>query len=302
MYKLISKNHNLFLTLAKTGISLAAVYYLWLHRGHWQSMSENSRFFSWKLISILLVFSLLNWLFEIKKWQVLVKPVKKINFKEAGKQSLISFSISLLTPNRLGDYGAKALFYDKKELKNIVSLNFIAQTSQLVITILMGIPGIIILYFSSKNIKIDDNWLKISVFLVFFGVIFYFLIKTYKKRLSSKKMILSTHLWRTGLLFASVRYVIFSSQFLLLLLFFKVPMNFSMLFPAIFTTYFFASLIPMLAFMDWAVKGSVAVSIFSLFQVPKVIIIKTVGLMWLSNFLLAFIVGLFLMWLTKRLK
>jgi len=300
MYKLISKNHNLFLTLAKTGISLAAVYYLWLHRGQWQNISENTQVFSWKLLSILLVFSLLNWFFEIKKWQKLVKPVKNINFKEARRQSLISFSISLLTPNRLGDYGAKALFYDKKERKKIVSLNFIAQTSQLVITILMGILGIIILYFSSKKLKIDENWLKMSLFLVFFGIILFILIKIYKKRIASEKMILSTHLWRAGLSYAAMRYVIFSSQFVLLLLFFKVQLNLSELYPAVFATYFIASLIPMLAFMDWAVKGSVAMGIFSLFQVPEFIILKTVGLMWLSNFMLAFIVGLLLMWISKR--
>jgi len=300
MYKLIRKNHNLFLTLAKTGISVAAVYYLWLHRGQWQNLSENSQLFSWKILSVLLVFSFLNWFFEIKKWQELVKPVKNINFKEAGKQSLISFSISLLTPNRIGDYGAKALFYDKNERKKIVSLNFIAQTSQLVITILMGILGSIILFFSIKNLEIDQNWVKMSLFLVFLGVILFFLIKIYKKRQSTEKLILSPHLWRTGLSFATIRYVIFSSQFVLLLLLFKMPLNLSALYSAVFTTYFLASLIPMFAFMDWAVKGSVAVGIFSLFQVPKVIIIKTVGLMWLSNFMLAFIVGLLLMWISKR--
>jgi len=302
MYKLISKNHNLILMLVKTGISLAAVYYLWLHREHWQSLETSMPAFSWKLLSILLVLSLLNWFFEIKKWQELVKPVKKINFKEAGKQSLISFSISLLTPNRLGDYGAKALFYDKKEQKKIVSLNFIAQTSQLIITILMGILGISALYFSSKKLKIDENWLKTSVFLVFLSVILYFLIKIYKKRLSSEKLILTTHLWRTGLSYATIRYLIFSSQFVLLLLFFKIQLNLPELYPAVFTTYFLATLIPMLAFMDWAVKGSVAVSIFSLFKVPQLIVLKTVGLMWLSNFMLAFVAGLLLMWFSKRHK
>jgi len=299
MYKLISKNHNLILTVAKTGISLAAVYFLWNHRSQWQSLQSGFSVISWKLISILLVLSFFNWFFEIIKWQYLTKPVKIINFTEAGKQSLISFSVSLLTPNRIGDYGAKVLFYDKSDHKKIISLNFIAQTSQLILTIIMGLLGLSSLYFFSQNLKIDSIWLKIGLFLIVFGIILLFLIKIYKKRQSAEKLLWSPHLWQIGILFSAIRYLIFSSQFVLLLLFFKINLDLTTLYTAVFMTYFIAAMIPMLAFMDWAVKASVAVGVFSLFHIPQIIIFKIIGLMWLSNFMLAFLVGLILMWFSK---
>ena len=49
------------------------------------------------------VLAILNWTFEILKWKTVVSKVKNISFAEATKQSLTALTVSLPTPNRVGD-------------------------------------------------------------------------------------------------------------------------------------------------------------------------------------------------------
>ena len=44
---------------------------------------------------------------EIAKWKILTNNVKKNSWLDATKQSLASLTLSLITPNRIGEYGAK---------------------------------------------------------------------------------------------------------------------------------------------------------------------------------------------------
>lgn len=76
------------------------------------------------LILLFLLFASANWYFEIRKWQILVSSFKKIDFKTAMKQSLASLTISLATPIRIGEYGAKTLFFESHKRKKAVFLNF----------------------------------------------------------------------------------------------------------------------------------------------------------------------------------
>ena len=101
MYKLIAKYYNNLISFfAKLFISFWAVYYLWHHHYFNYFLKEVKLNPTVKLVFILIGFSLVNWFFEVKKWKFLASQLQSISFVEAVKQSLISFSISLLTPNR----------------------------------------------------------------------------------------------------------------------------------------------------------------------------------------------------------
>ena len=66
----------------------------------------------------LLALVFVNWGFEAKKWQVLLKPLQPINFFTAFKSVLSGVTLSINTPNRIGEYGGRILYIRKeKELK-----------------------------------------------------------------------------------------------------------------------------------------------------------------------------------------
>ena len=69
-----------------------------------------------------LLLATINWMLESMKWQELVCLIESISFLEALQQTLASLTISLPTPSRLGEYGAKAFFFQKNLRKKVVFL------------------------------------------------------------------------------------------------------------------------------------------------------------------------------------
>jgi hypothetical protein len=57
--------------------------------------------------------------------------------------------------------------------------------------------------------------------------------------------------------------------------------------------YFVASSIPSITLFDWAIKGSVAIYIFSFINITEVIVFTIILLMWILNFALPSMVGIF---------
>ena len=56
--------------------------------------------------------------FKIKQGdEVYYGLILEINFFEAYEQCLASLTVSIITPNRIGEYGAKALFFEKENRK-----------------------------------------------------------------------------------------------------------------------------------------------------------------------------------------
>lgn len=62
-------------------------------------------------IALVLLFSFLNWFFEILKWQVLKRKLKHISLFESAKQVLTAHTTSIFTPFKIGEYGTKTLFF-----------------------------------------------------------------------------------------------------------------------------------------------------------------------------------------------
>ena len=105
-----------------------------------------SKLQEFNMLCLTLCFSGLNWILEIKKWQVLVSSFKLITFFEATKQSLSSLTSSLITPNRIGEYGAKALYFDQTDRKRVLFITFIGNSSQLLVTCIFGSFGLLFLW------------------------------------------------------------------------------------------------------------------------------------------------------------
>ena len=96
---------------------------------------------------------------------------------------------------------------------------------------------------------------------------------------------------RKNLLLSVLRYLIFSCQFFLLLLTFEIEIAFKIAFGTIFSMYLLASIVPSIHLMDVAIKGSVAVYLFSLLGIESWKIIAITSLMWIYNLVLPVLVG-----------
>jgi len=228
----------------------------------------------------------------------LASTLKRISFFEAFEQSFGSLTISLLTPNRIGEYGAKAMYFEKEFQKKIIGLNLIGNISQLLATVLFGSIGLTFV-FSNFNFQLPtlnfENVL-ITISALFLIYIFernfrLFKIEKYLHKLSSFLKDIPISIYVKTLIFSIARYLVFSHQFYFLLRLFGVETDYLTLVSLIFSMYFLASFIPSLSIFDWVIKGSVAVWLFSFIGLNELTVITVTTLMWILNFAIPAIFG-----------
>ena len=307
MYNILNKYPQVLVVSLKLAIIIGAFYFMGqqLATNELLSIAQLKQQISivlaeniWLLILLLLLTDL-NWILEMFKWKTLVAHEKKITFFEAFEQSLASLTVSLITPNRIGEYGAKALYFEKKYQKKIMVLNLVGNISQLAVTVVFGFLGI---FFLSDYFKIGlfsfeprKSLLIASVLLLLFLIGKNFgiakKIKEYAYQIFNYSKELPLKILTKTLGYAVFRYLVFSHQFYFFLKLFHVEADYFTLMSLIFSTYFIASIIPSLAIFDWVIKGSVAVFIFGFIEINPLTIVTVTTFMWILNFAIPAILG-----------
>lgn len=303
------KTKQFLLVLIKISLVVAAFYFIYsrLFQNKDLSFVEfiqnliNYSSFSTNTVVVLVFLSILNWFFEINKWQALVSTVTEISWVEAKSQSLGALTASLFTPNRIGDYGAKAMYYLPQYRKKIMFLNLLGNCTQMGITTIFGTVGLI--YFAHHHQPQLNND-GILIWLSGIGIIGLLLVWTFKttwlnkqantiyrlfgfvKRISNK-IILKVALY------SLLRYLIFTFQFYYLLVLFGIDMSYLEAMSAIACMYILSSIIPSIFIFDVIIKGGVAVYLFGLIGVSESIVLSIVTFMWILNFVLPSVIGSF---------
>lgn len=302
----ISKKYYAGLAFFGKLLIIAGAYYVIsekvMQQDHWVGMLDKAGASAmtrtyWALLPLLFLLSVANWWLEARKWQELVASFKSIPIMQAARQSLASLTVSLLTPNRIGEYGAKALFFEGPERKRILLLNFIGNFSQMAVTLLFGIFGLLLLTDSiTTQFQFQPGPLHVGILFTSFALILF---------LRSRKGSQSLLTWRQGLcslpqkvlaksmLLSFAKYLVFSHQFYLLLWAFGAEVSYLQAMPVVFTMYFLSSLIPGFVVFDWLVKGSVAVTLFQFLGVDEILVLSVTSLMWVLNFALPSLIGSF---------
>ncbi|MBP6551089.1 MAG: hypothetical protein KA228_08405 [Flavobacterium sp.] len=246
-------------------------------------------------IFFILLLSVLNRFFEILKWQNLVLHLNKISLAEATKQVLGALTAGLFTPNGVGEYAGKALFFEKSKAKKIIFLNLICNGIQMILSIVFGIFGL--LYFNANyNIITTKTVLTLfGICFLLFGVLFFskkINIKGYSiEKLVHKINEIPKAIHQKNIFLAICRYLVFSHQYYFLFLAFDVDLPYFTLMATIASVYFLASSLPTFQFLDFAVKGSVAVYFFGILGVNEWIVVFISTLMWFLNVVLPVVIG-----------
>ena len=246
-------------------------------------------------IAFILFLTFLNRFLEILKWQNLVEVINRIKLREASKQVLGALTAGLFTPNGIGEYAGKALFFDKSQAKKIVFLNLICNGIQMILTIVFGIFGL--LYFNANFDVITTKTVGIlfGILILIIAVLF-FTKKISIKGYSIEKLIhkineIPKRIHQKNILLAIGRYLVFSHQYYFLFLIFDVEIPYFLLMATIASVYFLASSLPTFQFLDFAVKGSVAVYFFGLLGVNEWIVVFISTLMWFLNVVIPVVIG-----------
>ncbi|MDT0558964.1 lysylphosphatidylglycerol synthase domain-containing protein [Ichthyenterobacterium sp. W332] len=307
LYALPYKTKQFFFVLIKLSIVVGAFYFIYTKVAENKDLEfsvfigflTKNKVFSLKNMLFLVILSIFNWFFEIIKWQQLVKSIRSISFFEALKQSLASLTASLITPNRIGEYGAKAIYFSKNYRKRILFLNLLGNISQMLITLLLGCVG---LSYMIVNYNLEVDFFRISRIVLIFmlvAVLTVFGVKQNKFKIRGFTIERVKEFWLnipnnikvSTLVFSCIRYLIFSLQFYILLRLFAIDVTYFRAMSVITTMYLLASIIPSIFIFDVIVKGSVAVYLFSLVGINEITILSIILIMWILNTVLPSIIG-----------
>ncbi len=266
---------------------------------------------------------LVNWGIEARKWQLLVTPLEKISFRKAFYAILSGVSLSINTPNRIGEYGGRILYLRQSSRLRAIAVTLVGSISQFIVTVVMGIAGLIfyIVHFEpalSPTAPMPHVWQKVILFAVVLiaavGLLVYFrlgIVVTLFQRIRWLRRLriyalvvtrFSGGLLVQVLLLSALRYLVFSAQYLILLDGVGVQMIWWQGLLIIFFIYLVMSLIPTIAIAELGVRGQVSLFFLGLLSINKIgIIVATLGI-WLINLVIPAVAGSLLLLGIKMLN
>ncbi len=259
-----------------------------------------------------LIFTILlmpvNWGIETIKWQTLIKNIQNISFSIAVKAIFSGISLGIFTPNRIGEIGGRILYLNKGKRTFGLLATSLGSFSQLLTTIIAGLLGfaMFLIFFPNKtNISpIFDKLFLIIILITLLVLIYLFfnakllnplLLKFsfFKKRQDQLKYFSNTKnsLLLKILFLSLIRYLVFITQFYLLLTFSNIQISILQAFISISLLYLFSTLIPTTTLLELGIKGSLAIFFIGLFSNNLLHILLTAMTLWVINLVIPSIIG-----------
>jgi len=304
--------------LLKIGIVFFAIFFLYeqlISRARVQDFDFDHILLqlhqNYLLIVVVIFMMFLNWFLESLKWRFLISKIEKITIQRSVRAVFSGITISAFTPNRIGEYAGRVFCLEKADRIQGVFITIIGSMAQLLTTILFGLLGILLLpnlmpkfasllseiFFSYPimifiimllNVLLVTLFLNASVFSVILSK-FRFLKKfaKYNEVFSFYSFfdLLEVFLYSIG------RYVVFTTQFFILLQVFEVYTSYVDAIILITVMLFVVSIIPTIAITEIGVRGSVSLFLFSLVSHNIVGILSATFVMWVINLLLPALIG-----------
>ena len=275
------------------------------------------------LLLMVLLLMVLNWFWEALKWKYLLKSVQQLSFFDAYKSVLAGTTISLITPNRVGEFGGRILYVEDNNKTKAVALSMYAGLIQLWITLLLGIVGLLFLrnetafqqsnstfktLFSSSPLLLISSVAAVLLAAVIFRIYFFLKIlmrfKWVERRLSFLNIlesIESKEMLRI-LLLSLFRYFTFILQYWLMLKLMNVDIQPVQSFYLTAVFYLLMAIAPTIGLLELPVRASAGVVIFGFFSGNVLGIQLAVFGIWLINLVLPAIAGSLFMMKKKLFK
>ena len=271
------------------------------------------------LIGIVILMMFLNWFLESLKWRFLISKIEKISILRSVTAVFSGITVSTFTPNRVGEYAGRVFCLEKADRIQGVLITVIGSMSQLLTTIVFGLIGILLLpnlmpgfeALLTEFVFAYPIMLFVIILLSVLLVILFLNASLFSVLLSKVKIFSKFNNYNIvftfyesselleALLYSVARYVVFTTQFFILLHIFGVDISY--IDSIILTTVmlFVISVIPTIAITEIGVRGSVALFLFGLVSSNTVGILSATFVMWIINLLLPALIGTFFIFSLK---
>ncbi|WP_187261646.1 lysylphosphatidylglycerol synthase domain-containing protein [Pontibacter beigongshangensis] len=256
-----------------------------------------------------------NWGFEARKWQLLGSKVERMSFTRAYKAVMVGLTLGFITPNRIGDYAGRVLVLKSRQRLDAIGAIFIGRFSQLVATVLVGTGGLF--YFIIQFYWHLYPEVCMSVVLLLLALNGAMLLLLYNARAMVALVaavqplrkvvryvaIMNRYSTRevTRLLWLSLgRYLVFLTQFVLLLYLFQVRLPLVQYLSGVSGTFFLKSMAPSVTIIsDLGVRELSAMYLFGLLGQERLQVLSASLSLWLLNIAVPSAIGLIFVFRVK---
>lgn len=296
IYKQLFQQHN-----------ISQLWYAFKQGIHWQTFF----FFS---LTILLVIP--NFVCETQKWRILMNPFYPVKWIRALKAILVGTTMAIFTPNRVGEYVGRALYIPQKYTIETITVTVVGSLSQIIVILFFGLLS---LFFLKSKLVFEGLVNTTQLYLLAAVLVFILVCLSYlyykidelpgflnrlnflKKYLSklqvlrhySLKNLLNVQFW------SMLKFAIFTTQFVLLLLAFNMPFSIALFFMVMFI-FLIQTLVPSVALLEIGVRTNVALFVLGLISDNAIGILSASLLLWMINLMLPALVGAFLLFKIKN--
>ena len=260
------------------------------------------------VLAVLLMFA--NWGLETAKWRYLILKIENISFLRAVKAVLSGVTVSVFTPNRIGEYAGRVVYINKADRIKAALITVISSLGQLTVTLLVGALAFLFYLekYHNESIGSLSIYIGVQLYIVFFVLVLLafintsvltiilsrikFLASRFQKYIEVFSYYSQTDL-SVVLGLSIVRFMVFSTQYYLLLLFFDVDISFTealVLIPVYFIT---LTAIPTITLAELGVREVVAITVFSAISTNEIGMVSTSFAIWLINLAIPAIAGVF---------
>jgi hypothetical protein len=268
---------------------------------------------------ILLALALIpvNWGLEAVKWQLLSRKVEQISLVEAYRAVLVGTCLGFITPNRVGDYAGRILELKSRQRLEAVGAVFLGRFCQLLLTLTAGSVGLIYFAVHTRNWPVPGLLPGILVSLAGVNLLAYLVLFNPRILLGmvAAMPVLNRFLAYLSVIsrygrgelarlvgWSALRYLVFLSQFVLLLGAFGVQIGWLPMAMGVAGTFLLKSLLPSFnAFTDLGLRELSAMYFFALLGQDKVLVMSASLSLWLLNIAVPSLGGLVLVWRMKTM-
>lgn len=267
----------------------------------WQTMQ--GIFFKpsfWFFVGLMLI----NWTLETFKWMILAGRLERIDFLKAFQSVLAGCSITMITPNRTGEFGGRMLFLKSENRIQAISATVLGSISQLSVTALFGCIGMLYFQMQHQITMKYGSWLMIAGLMLFAATLFLFFFSGKMVKMLSRLRFLNkltVHLRVVNefsnndllrIYFLSVlRYSVFILQFIVV--FQLMDIGIGEIDVIWMTSLFFIlmAMLPTIGFTELPVKLFTASSLYGMMSSNIIGIEFAIFLVWLINLFLPSVAG-----------
>jgi len=263
----------------------------------WDSWSADG----WLLAGAALLLMPVNWLLESCKWRLLMGSLRPISIGTAMRGVAAGIAFSLFTPNRLGEYAGRVLVVDARDNWPAFWSTAVGNFCQLIVLLTIG--GLGAAYFSGYYLPVIQKALAyllpvggVSVLLLAWGLFrlerwsAWLEARPFFRRWTGRVRGQLRHLRRFrapalmgGISLAALRYLVYSTQYALLLRFFGVGVPLDAAYAGIATLFFIQTGLPLPPLLGLLARGELALLIWGVFGANELSVLAATFSLFIIN-------------------